>query len=110
DLGAHFLPYDAGNFLFSATEGYRAQDQEAAIKALNLIVLNGTGAAVGERNLIYGWYGEDLSASTLSRDYIPADWDARESSPDGPIHQTYHRIIAPTCRACHAAMPERFNL
>jgi hypothetical protein len=109
DLGAHFLPYDAGNFLFSSAKGYRKEDQEAAIKQLNLIVLNGSGPPIGESNLIYGWYGQDLSAATLKRDYIPADWDAQEG-PGGTIHQTYHQIIAPMCRTCHAALPERFNL
>src|SRR5207249_2907768 len=61
DLGSHFLPYDAGNFLFSSAKGYGEHDQEAAIKQLNLIVLHGTRPTVGESNLIYGWYGQDLS-------------------------------------------------
>ena len=50
-----------------------------------------------------------MSATALIKDYIPADWDAQEG-PGGPIHQTYHQIIAPMCRTCHAALPERFNL
>jgi hypothetical protein len=110
DLAAHFLPYDAGNFLFSSAEGFRKEDQEAAIKALNLIVLNGAGPTDGEVNLILGWYGQDLSAPELDRNYIPPHWDIQEADLTGPIHQTYHQIIAPMCRTCHAALPERFNL
>jgi len=109
DLGAHFLPYDAGNFLFSSTPGLRGPDQEKAIKKLNLIVLNGTGASDGEKNLITGWYGADLKRPSLDRHYIPDDWDQQESDPNGVYHQTYHQIYAPMCRTCHVAMPERFN-
>ena len=110
DLGAHFLPYDTGNFLFSPVMGYREADQEAAIKALNMIVLRGTGATDGEVNLINGWYAPGLKATFLNKNYIPADWDGLESDLQGPIHRTYHEILAPMCRTCHSAMAERFNL
>ena len=35
DIGAHFLPYDTGNFLFSSAAGLAETDQAAAIYALN---------------------------------------------------------------------------
>jgi len=110
DLGSHFLPYDAGNFLFSSLPGYRGRDQEAAIKKLNLIVLNGAGPTTAEVNLIRGWYGTDLSKPTLDRSYTPSDWANQEAASNGVVHQVYHQVVAPMCRTCHTAMPERFNL
>ena len=106
DIGSHFLPYDAGNFLFSSVPGLRRPEQEAAIKQLNLIVLKGAGPTKAETDLINGWYAPNLSAATLNQHYVPAGWSAQG---DTVVTDTYHKIIAPMCRTCHAAMPERYN-
>ena len=55
NIGAHFLPYDVGNFFFSSKPGLREADQEAAIRALNQNVLN-AGPTVAAQELIGGWY------------------------------------------------------
>jgi hypothetical protein len=110
DLGSHFLPYDAGNFLFSSEHGLREDDQERAIKALNLIVLNGAGPTVAEANLINAWHAPNLTAPSLKKDFIPANWDLQDGgAATGIFHQAYHKIIAPMCRTCHAAMPDKYN-
>jgi len=100
DIGAHFLPYDVGNFLFSSQVGLREQDQEQAIHNLNLNVLNAnaTGAAQG---LIAGWYQN----GPFNKDYVPASWQA-----EGQLASDfYKKVIGTSCRGCHINMTEPFN-
>ncbi len=55
NVGAHYLPYDTGNFEFSSKAGLHEFDQEEAIYNLNQNVLK-TNATVAEQELIAGWY------------------------------------------------------
>src|SRR5205814_170718 len=118
DIGTHFLPYDTGNFLYSKGVGYSEQDQESAIKQLNLIVLNATGPTLAEQALINGWYAPDLTAPSLNKNYVPPAWDVLDGGstssdgtivagdPNGTNHRTYRNIVARMCRTCHAGMPD----
>ena len=100
NIGAHFLPYDVGNFLFSSKPGLREVDQEAAIRALNQNVLN-AGPTVAAQELITGWY----AGGTFNKDYLPASWQGR-----GQLAADFYRkVIATSCRGCHVNMPEGFN-
>lgn len=102
DIGAHFLPYDTGNFTFSSVGGLRKADQETAIHRLNLNALQGsvTPATV---ELVQGWYasGGDL----LDEDYLPASWAA--ATPAGKAF--YRQVYARSCRTCHVAFAESLN-
>lgn len=110
DIGAHFLPFDAGNFLYSTRAGLREPDQEAALKALNLLILNSTGATQAEKDLINGWYAPNLTAAVLNKSYVPPSWDSQDSGdPNGLNHETYRNIVARLCRTCHVAMPATYN-
>jgi hypothetical protein len=100
NIGAHFLPYDVGNFLFSSQVGLREVDQEAAIHALNLNVLN-AGPTVAAQELIAGWYAN----GTFDVNYLPASWQGR-----GQLAADFYRkVIATNCRGCHVNMAEGFN-
>jgi hypothetical protein len=100
NIGAHFLPYDVGNFLFSSQPGLREVDQEAAIHALNVNVLN-AGPTVAAQELIAGWYAN----GTFDKDYVPVSWQGR-----GQLATDFYlKVIGTSCRGCHVNMAEGFN-
>jgi hypothetical protein len=93
DIGAHFLPYDTGNFAFSSQAGLTRADQEAAIYQLNQNI-TGTNPTPNTSNLIAGWY---QAGHVLDQNYVPTEW---ASYPD-----LYQTVVARSCRTCHAALP-----
>jgi hypothetical protein len=102
NIGAHFLPFDVGNFLFSSKPGLREVDQEAAIRALNQTVLN-AGPTVAAQELIAGWYANPTG--TFNKDYLPVSWQGRGQRAT----DFYQKVIATSCRGCHVNMAEGFN-
>lgn len=102
DIGAHFLPYDLGNFEFSSKPGLTEVDQQASLHQLNQMVL-GTGPTAATSALISGWYAGGGDAPDKA--YVPASWQA---GTPGDI-DFYKRVIASNCRTCHVAMDPQFN-
>jgi hypothetical protein len=101
DVGAHYLPYDTGNFEFSSKPGLTEADQEEAIYNLNRNVLN-VNPTVAELELIAGWY---QSSHTLDKNYLPVSWQGQ-----GPAASSfYQNVVARSCRGCHVAMVEGYN-
>jgi hypothetical protein len=105
DVGAHYLPYDSGNFEFSSKAGLTAADQEEAIYNLNKNVLN-VAPPVAEQELIAGWY---KTSHVLDRSYIPDSWKTQTDVPDAVATNFYQKVIARSCRGCHVAMVEGYN-
>jgi hypothetical protein len=104
NIGAHFLPFDEGNFVFSSLAGFQLPDQAAQIKALNQLVLqtNATPSAVA---LINGWY---LSgSSTEDNSYVPSVW---VNPTDANIPNMYSGVIKHSCRTCHIAQTGQWDL
>jgi hypothetical protein len=97
DIGAHFLPYDAGNFAFSNKAGLTDADQEAAIYQLNQNILS-TDATAATGNLIAGWYQH---GHVLNQNYVPTAWSAHAD--------VYKTVVARSCRTCHAAVSSSFD-
>ena len=107
NIGAHFLPYDAGNFEFSSKAGLTEADQEQNIYFLNPNVLN-TDATVAEQELIAGWYAN--GTRTLDKLYVPASWQMQtDLGPTAPVISFYQNVLARSCRTCHAALTEQLN-
>ena len=102
DIGAHFLPYDLGNFEFSTTPGLRQADQELAIYLLNQNVLN-AGPTVAEQELIAGWYAS--GTRTLDTNYLPVSWQGHSAVS----LSFYQNVYSRNCRTCHVAMTEVLN-
>jgi hypothetical protein len=102
DIGAHFLPYDAGNFAFSSTAGLTEADQEAAIYNLNQNVLK-AGPNTATSELIAGWYAN--GATTLNKLYVPTSWQGQGSA----AISFYQNVIARSCRTCHVALVESYD-
>jgi len=109
DIGAHFLPYDIGNFAFSCKPGLTRADQEEALYHLNQNVLN-TGPTPAAQELIAGWYA--AGSHTLNADYVPLSWQEAnlpiERQGTG-LPKAYQTLISHSCRTCHVNLPEKYN-
>jgi hypothetical protein len=102
NVGAHFLPYDVGNFEFSSKPGLTKADQQLALYNLNQNVLN-TGPTVAEQELIAGWYA---GGTSLDENYLPPSWS---SAVEPNAADYYRKVLARSCRTCHVAMIENYN-
>jgi hypothetical protein len=101
DVGAHFLPYDPGNFEFSSKRGLTEADQAEQIFELNQIVLK-TNATAAATDLINGWYA---AGKTVDKNYLPPSWRGRDQlSTD-----FYLEVVAKSCRGCHVNL-KSYNL
>ena len=113
NLGAHFLPFDLGNFKFSSVAGSTKADSQANLKTLNTII-QGTNPTPAANRLITGWYcgfeffdlcilPSPLPGSLLTQNesYTPPTWRT-----PGTDHYTYHSVVKRACRTCHVAMPK----
>lgn len=125
DVGAHFLPYDVGNFEFSSKPGLTRCDQEEAIYHLNQNVLyaNPTEAELeliaGQTSTgtaVPGWYTKGVSQCStkfvhvLDESFVPKSWqDANSQNPSAGIKSFYQNVNARSCRTCHVAMIEGYN-
>jgi len=101
NIGAHFLPYDAGNFEFSTKPGLTEPDQEETIYHLNQNVLQ-AGPTQAEMELIAGWYA---SGHTLDKNYLPVSWQGIDTAHS----DFYLHVLARSCRGCHVAQIEGYN-
>tara|TARA_B100001105_G_scaffold189411_2_gene153685 strand:+ start:345 stop:2609 length:2265 start_codon:yes stop_codon:yes gene_type:complete len=118
-LGAAFLPFDTGNYLFASQRGYSEAEQGAALKELNRLV-----AATDQfsrlhtlERLYQGWYTG--SSTTLDKGYVPEAWRQAEAgtgggftTPQPGATKLYREVVGGVCRTCHAAMGadnQRFN-
>jgi hypothetical protein len=99
DLGAHFLPFDIGNFEFSRKPGFTQVDQEEAIYQLNQNVLQ-TNANQAEIELIQGRY---KTGHIQDPDFVPSNL-----TPDQ--QDFYRKVIARSCRTCHIAQRDRDSI
>ncbi len=114
DVGAHYLPYDSGNFEFSDKPGLTECDQSDAIYNLNQNVLN-VNPTVAEQQLIPGWYQNAAAVTALGcgvppahaidKAYLPASWQNKGQAAS----DFYQFVVARSCRGCHVAMVEGYN-
>jgi hypothetical protein len=102
DIGAHFVPYDSGNFGFSTQAGFTEADLAPAIHALNLNVLN-AGPTQAEIELLAGWYAG--GTDQLDKQFLPASWQGQSTTST----DFYQHVYARSCRTCHVAMTEVLN-
>lgn len=102
-VGAHFLPYDTGNFGFSTSVGLREVDQSDAIYELNQNVLN-AGPTPAASELIQGWY-PITGNHQLDKNYLPQSWRNQSAT----AINFYHKVYAKSCRTCHVNFTEKYN-
>lgn len=103
-LGARFLPFDTGNYLFSSRPDYTETAQSQAFYDLNRHVAATEGAvSPATRALIDGWYSGG-SGISLKKDYVAPAW---QGSADTTLF--YREVIGRSCRTCHVALGAPFN-
>lgn len=118
DVRAQIHPFEADAFDFSTTQGFTRADQEAAIKAINKIVLctyplptGSTSTAPedacrrqaiqgewqgGAADLIKAAYGGDgMPNAKFADSFVPDSWQKAGQST------LYQEVYAPACRTCH---------
>ena len=100
NIGAHFLPYDIGNFAFSDHPGLTRADQELPIYHLNQNVLL-AGATKAATDLIAGWYPG--ASKTQNTNYLPPSWVGQGHD------DVYHKVYAHSCRTCHVNLNDVYD-
>ena len=116
DVQAHMHPLEPDTFAFSAMPGFTRADQEAAIKAINKMILctypkpagatspedacrplanpsEWQGTAAEFLKAAYG--GEGMPNATFNDAYVPESWLRAGQST------LYRTVVATSCRACH---------
>ena len=105
DLGARFLPFDTGNYLFSSDSALTEASQALAFMQLNDWVVDTdggptSGSATAE--LVKGWYSSGTTTQ-LDKSFVPLPWGTGDKA------QFYQEVIARSCRTCHTALGPTFN-
>ena len=107
-LGAGFLPFDTGNFLFGSNPGLTEAQQSQAIHDLNMLVkATDNRGYPSTTRLIDGWYPS--GTTTLNKQYVPTDWVTLDASKPGAA-KFYREVVGGVCRTCHVALgSDRFD-
>ncbi|MFT3734485.1 MAG: hypothetical protein QM776_05630 [Rhodocyclaceae bacterium] len=113
DLGAKFLPFDTGNYLFSGYSGLTEAVQSNAIYQLNQLVKQ-TGPSTATTALIDGWYAAG-PPYVLDKSYVPTAWSTFNpasvgiSATSADAAKFYHEVVGTSCRTCHVVMPDAYD-
>lgn len=115
DTLGHMPPLEPDAFDFSTRPGFTRAEQEAAIKAINRIILctypiasvpkapedacrraahSGEWAGTAAQIIKSGYGGDGLPDATFSGDAVPVGWTGHEA--------LYRDVVVPSCRECHA--------
>jgi hypothetical protein len=101
-LGANFLAFDTGNYLFGSDSRLTETAQGESFYQLNQLVL-ATQASPNSvtGTLIQGFYPN--GSHVLDKSYLPPNWQtAATSQPQAA--KFYHEVVATSCRTCHASL------
>lgn len=106
-LGARFLPFDTGNYLFSTHPDFTEAKQAQAFRQLNDLVVateGGFAADTPTTRLVSGWYQK--SPTDLDKAFVPpvAGWTATADKA-----AFYQSVIGRSCRTCHTALGPSFD-
>jgi len=103
---AIFLPFDLDSFEFFSDDPNSALSlsraaQEGAFRAQNRMAhdfsrLSQLKDNADARQLIEGWYNNDLFTGTFNGDFVPPGWSGTEQQK-----QRYLKVYARACRTCH---------
>jgi hypothetical protein len=107
-LGARFLPFDTGNYLFSSKSSLSEASQSEAFFQLNQLVLaTEVDPNSPTSRLINGWYA---AGHVLDKNYVPPAWQLADAQPaTAGAAQFYKDVIAISCRTCHVSLGPLFD-
>ncbi|HEX2543015.1 MAG TPA: hypothetical protein VHM00_18280 [Caldimonas sp.] len=108
NLGARFLPFDTGNFLFSSRPELGELAQSEAFFQLNqLVAATEPAPDTPTHRLINGWYA---NGHRIDKNYVPAPWQAADADPaTAGAARFYREVVGTSCRTCHVALGPRFD-
>jgi mono/diheme cytochrome c family protein len=108
NLGARFLPFDTGNYLFSSRPELGEAAQSEAFYQLNqLVAATEPAPDTPTHRLINGWYA---NGRQIDKNYVPAPWLAADANPATPgAARFYREVVGTSCRTCHVALGSRFD-
>ena len=106
-LGARFLPFDTGNYLFSSKSSLSEASQSEAFFQLNQLVLaTEIDPNSATSRLINGWYA---NGHVLDKEYVPPAWQLADAQPAtagrGPASTS--EVVGSSCRTCHVVARRR---
>ncbi len=107
-LGARFLPFDTGNYLFSSNSSQSEAAQSEAFYQLNQLVLaTEIDANSATSRLINGWYA---NGHVLDKNYVPPAWQLADAQPaTAGAARFYKEVIGISCRTCHVSLGSRLD-
>lgn len=106
-LGANFLGFDTGNYLFGSAKGLGEAAQSESLYQLNQLVLQTQASPTNATStLIQGWYAN--GAHVLDKGYVPPAWQAAEADHPG-ASLFYRDVVASSCRTCHASLNATYD-
>jgi mono/diheme cytochrome c family protein len=125
DTLSRMQPLEVDSFEYSDKSGYSRAEQEASLKAINLMVYetfpvtaplaappvdeSAAGEWTGDfiREVVDGWYGNDINNSantTFDNSFVPAGWqhDSNDNIPPATAPELFLSVVKPYCFACHS--------
>lgn len=107
-LGARFLPFDTGNYLFASGAALSESAQSEAFYQLNALVkATEPAATTATSRLIDGWYA---AGRVLNKAYVAPAWAAAEAVPaTRGAARFYREVIGISCRTCHVSLGANFD-
>lgn len=111
-LGARFLPFDTGNFLFKSRPDMTELAQTDALYLLNQMVRvteksTEEGLQSATSKLIDSWYA---GGKSLDKNFVPAAWQVDETqAANAGAAKFYREVIGTSCRTCHTALGPDFD-
>ena len=107
-LGARFLPFDTGNYLFSSQSSLSEASQSEAFYQLNQLVLaTEVDPNSATSRLINGWYA---NGHVLDKEFVPPAWQLADAQPaTAGAARFYKEVIGISCRTCHVSLGANFD-
>ena len=107
-LGARFLPFDTGNYLFSSKSSLSEASQSEAFFQLNQLVLaTEIDPNSATSRLINGWYA---NGHVLDKEYVPPIWQLADAQPaTAGAARFYKEVVGISCRTCHVSLGAQFD-
>lgn len=102
--GASMLPFVLADLKFSTQAGYTRADQEAALLALNRMVLKSRPNPDDPNDPIAVWIKgtyANFTRSTADDSFVPPGW--------GNDAVLYRKVVRPYCMSCHQAQRSSVN-
>ncbi|MEM7206602.1 MAG: hypothetical protein AAF434_02145 [Pseudomonadota bacterium] len=119
DVKSSLHPFELETFEFSNTASFTREEQEAALKAMNLLALeaypqegdtdfiNGDGlwSGDGARAIVHAMYGGETTPLDYIDDHVPDGWITDPGDPNSPpagADVLYREVVGPHCSVCHS--------